>query len=131
MTPRRKFLWIAVWLLAVLLFWGLFPKRDGKWGGAPQDSSQAQGPAFSPDPDAEKTLRWGRDPFVMAEPAVISGTNRLTGIIFDENRVDQSYAIIDQQLVKAGDNINGARVVQINRNSVIIEINGEQEELLL
>ncbi|MBI1976402.1 MAG: hypothetical protein HYS56_02720 [Candidatus Omnitrophica bacterium] len=131
MTPRRKFLWTAIWFLAVLLFWGLFPKREGKWGGAPQNPPQSQSLASSPSPDAEKALRWGRDPFVMAEPAVISGTNRLTGIIFDENRVDQSYAIIDQQLVKAGDNINGARVVQINRDSVIIEINGEQEELLL
>lgn len=119
-----------IWLAAGLLFWGLYPRSHEKWRGASQTPPQAQD-LVSSGAGIEKTLQWGRDPFVLSEPAVVSGTNRLTGIIFDEIRLDQSYAIIDQQLVKAGDSVNGARVVQINKNSVIVEINGEQEELFL
>ena len=45
----------------------------------------------------------------------------LSGIFFDET---QPYALINNQIVKRGDTIDGAKVVQILSNEVVLEFEG-------
>ncbi|MEP0827289.1 MAG: hypothetical protein HRF51_02105 [bacterium] len=80
-----------------------------------------------------RDLEWGRDPFRRnAPPAVVSENNApgwtLNGILYDET--DPS-AIIDGKLVKVGAEINGARVLNIRKKAVTLDINGSSVELTL
>ncbi len=83
-----------------------------------------------------------RDPFVQVSVPVVetqttsSGKKpgiALTGIIWDE---DDPIAIITDSrnkshIVRTGDELNGARIIAIHTRSIIIEVNGKQQELVL
>lgn len=80
-----------------------------------------------------RVLEWGRDPFRKnVSPAVTSESLTpgwiLNGILYDET--DPS-AIIDGKLVKVGADINGARVINIQKKVVTLNINGSLVELTL
>ncbi len=138
MTQNRKVAWIAVWGIAFLLclitvFFPAKKRETAKTASeAPVQDSGLENTAVSVKKH-EKTplLEWRRDPFVLEERILPSGGNRLTGIIFDENQQEQSCAIIDEQLVKVGDQINGSKVLKIHKDSVDIENDGRKEELFL
>lgn len=63
-------------------------------------------------------FEWGRDPFTMgATPVELSGELILSGIIWD---VQKPYCIINEKVVKAGDEISGYKVVDIEKDSVSV-----------
>jgi hypothetical protein len=53
---------------------------------------------------------------------------RLEGIIWDE---DSPIAIINGKVVGVTDEINGAKIIQIKQNEVVLEVNGEKMPLKL
>ena len=138
MTRTRKIAWGVMWG-AALLFCLSIALFSEKQGSTARVTTVVSGQDLKPESAADlveenagtAALEWGRDPFVLEERALSSGENRLTGIVFDENQQEQSYAIIDGQLVKAGDEINGWKVLKIGKNSVDIENDGRKEELFL
>lgn len=83
-----------------------------------------------------------RDPFVQVSvPVVATQTTSpgkkpgitLTGIIWDD---DDPIAIVadsrsDSHIVRTGDELDGARITRIQIRSIIIEMNGKQQELVL
>jgi hypothetical protein len=70
---------------------------------------------------------WGRDPFTMGPRAVeLSGDLVLSGIIWDAKK---PYCIINERVVKVGDEISGYKVVDIKKDSVSVRA-GEQVKVL-
>jgi hypothetical protein len=65
-----------------------------------------------------QTPRWGRDPF--AQPTneeAMSGTLSLTTILYNP---ESAVAVINGQVVRAGDDVDGRRVVSIGPDHVIV-----------
>lgn len=63
--------------------------------------------------------RWGRDPFALpSKDVVITGVLNLTAILY---RPDSALAIVNGQVVRSGDEIDGHRVVSIGRDHVIVQ----------
>lgn len=52
---------------------------------------------------------------------------RLEGIVFDPG--EESYAILDGQLVREGEEVGGVRVLEIGPDSVTVLSDGEPQEL--
>ena len=70
---------------------------------------------------------WGRDPFTMGTSAVeLSGGLVLSGIIWDAKK---PYCIINDKVVKTGDEISGYKVVEIRKDSVSVRA-GDQIKVL-
>ncbi|MFQ5452561.1 MAG: hypothetical protein ACE5D6_00030 [Candidatus Zixiibacteriota bacterium] len=75
--------------------------------------------------------KWGRDPFRNKKPKkrVIKKTRtksiswKLSGILFNS---DSPIAIINNKPVKIGDKIGNAKVITIDKKSVILEHNGNK-----
>jgi len=80
----------------------------------------------------EGQRKWGRDPFFLEslkEGVKVSFPLRVTGIIFDKDRSEATYAIINDVVVRVGDEIAGAEVIDIQSNSVTLRW-GEKESVL-
>ena len=76
-------------------------------------------------------MKWGRDPFLLdASNVKEQGMEELSlnGIVSDK---DNSYAIINNEVVKPGDTVNGMTVIEISEKSVILEQNGQKHTLEL
>ncbi|MBI5166123.1 MAG: hypothetical protein HY998_00090 [candidate division NC10 bacterium] len=80
---------------------------------------------------------WGRDPFsieggrlkaVKGEPGKAPLNLKLTGIVWDQGK---THAVINDYVVKVGDEIGGARVVAIQKDSVLLIKDGVQHTLRL
>ena len=72
---------------------------------------------------------WGRDPFVITQaPVSHSSVLALGGIVYDEK---DSYALINNQLLHIGDEVNGNRVVDIQQDRVILNDGNKDIELKL
>jgi len=73
---------------------------------------------------------WGRDPFAiggsLAEPS--GGQLSLSGIIWDAKR---PYCIIDNKVVKVGDEISDCKVITINKDTVSVRVGDEIKILKL
>lgn len=89
--------------------------------------------AAVPRPEAPRQRKtssfsdWGRDPFTMGTSAVeLSGDLVLSGIIWDAKK---PYCIINERVVKAGDEISGYKVVDIKKDSVSVRA-GDQIKVL-
>jgi hypothetical protein len=82
-----------------------------------------------------RAMEWGPDPFyrsgpqaVSSAPAAMPSQWNLDGILFDPL---SPAAIINNQIVRAGEIIDGAQIKKINRNSVILDNNGNVVSLNL
>lgn len=80
-----------------------------------------------------RALRWGIDPFRVSglqletrPQAAELSKFRLTGILWSENR---SAAIINDQIVHQGDSLNGCTILEIGKESVSIQCEGQMAEL--
>jgi len=75
---------------------------------------------------------WDQDPFYpdvpFSSPRGSLGSFTLNGIVWDKNA---PYAIINSEVVKTGDNLNGVKIIEITENTVILEQNGERQSLEL
>ena len=76
--------------------------------------------------------RWGRDPFSLGASNVQRQGNMediaLNGIMADK---ESPYAIINNDVVKLGDKVNGMIVIEINEKNVVLENNGQKHILEL
>ncbi len=81
---------------------------------------------------AEKRQGWGRDPFTfgMSVEGVESryGDLHLNGIVWD---AEVPYAVINNEVVKAGDMLGQIKVIEISKDEVILEEDGERFRLKL
>ncbi len=83
------------------------------------------------DIEEESKLEWGRDPFRYQRKTKTASTNikpenklwKLSGIIHNNL---SPVAIINKKTVEIGDNIDGAKVLQIEKKVVIIDYNGSK-----
>jgi hypothetical protein len=63
--------------------------------------------------------RWGRDPFALPlKEEAMAGILNLTAIFY---RSDSALAIVNRQVVRSGDDIDGRRVISIGRDYMIIQ----------
>ena len=79
---------------------------------------------------------WGQDPFTgksIRGDFGKSSSFQLTGIIYNRNRPRESYAIIDNLVIKAGDVVGGSdmRVLEIGENEVILTDGSKRLKLTL
>jgi len=77
-------------------------------------------------------VEWGRDPFLLSASNVkpdggMEGLD-LNGIMSDKAN---PYAIINNDVVKLGDKVNGMVVIEINEKNVVLEQNGQKHTLEL
>jgi hypothetical protein len=104
----------------------LKPVSDVKPHSAPIIAKMAATAAGSWD-----DVTWGRDPFLLDESNVkeqgMEGLS-LNGIVSDK---DNPYAIINNEVIKPGDKVNGMTVIEINEKSVILEQNSQKHTLEL
>lgn len=130
---RQKIIY-GIFIMAVL--WGVH-NFAGKDDEAPQ---QMPGPGESTELiktkprakpiDIEKysSLAWGKDPFcrgkkgaIDTEPVRSESRWILSGILYNENNPS---AVINKKIVRNGDSINGATVLEIDKNIVKLEKDG-------
>ena len=74
---------------------------------------------------------WGRDPFLLDSTNAGEqgmGGLILNGIVSDK---DTPYAIINNDIVKLGDKVNGMAVIEINEKNVVLDENGQRHTLEL
>ena len=62
-------------------------------------------------------------------PASTSSDSHLEGIVYDED--DNSLAIIDGEIVTVGDVVGGMRILEIQKDGVIIQKDGQLREIKL
>lgn len=75
-----------------------------------------------------KVMGWGRDPFIFGETRTAEGGLVLNGIAWDETNPS---AIINNTVVRIGDGVGGNRVVDIQKNRVILSKDVNTYELNL
>ncbi|MCX5715694.1 MAG: hypothetical protein NTV07_02310 [Candidatus Omnitrophica bacterium] len=77
-----------------------------------------------------KAAAWGRDPFSFGKSTYASAENGmvLNGIVWDENAPS---AIINDNIVKVGEEVDGKKVAEIKKDKVILTKDGAVYELNL
>lgn len=121
---------VAVIVVFFALLFGTFLRSKGKQKDlAVKISARSAGsPAVKKTqaPSAPKKSsfqNWGRDPFsVGSAPILVSGDLSLSGIIWDAKK---PLCLIDGKVVKVGDEISGAKVLEIAKDSVTIKVGDE------
>ena len=87
--------------------------------------------ASSLELEASGSESWGRDPFLLDTPNVkeqVLGDMTLNGIVADKQ---SPYAIINNDIVKLGDKVNGMTVIEINEKNVVLDEKGQRHTLEL
>lgn len=80
---------------------------------------------------AQKELQWGRDPFALPGQGVTIQTGGqfvLSAVVWDENR---PLAVVDGEVVKIGQQINGYTVSKINKENVVLTKDGKEQTVHL
>ncbi|UCG62050.1 MAG: hypothetical protein JSV52_01795 [Candidatus Zixiibacteriota bacterium] len=142
-STRKK---IIFGILIVAIIWGYnnlksTPKNPAAKSGATPTVDTGtpvqEAPAVPTAPklvNIEQKARepWGKDPFRVQHSARYSQRTpekpkwQLSGILYNSQA---PVAIINNKPVKAGDTINSARVLRIDRKSVMLEYNGSKMTL--
>ncbi|MBN2226593.1 MAG: hypothetical protein JW763_04450 [candidate division Zixibacteria bacterium] len=140
MNPKTRQISIGIVFVAALIY-GIseFTATDSKTAKPVESQPQAASTIMHPQTAEKNTidlgkyeqLPWGRDPFYLAQgeqpttPASSPNSTSwtLNGILF--NALAPS-AVINKRVVRTGDQINGARVVKIDKRQVTLEKDGEQ-----
>ena len=108
----------------------------------PTESTPAsETPSAAPETlPAKEILTWKRDPFLLGigkEGELPTLQLKVSGIIYDETRPEATYAIINEEVVRIGDNLHGIKVIDIQpdyvrlkkfNQEVILYLYQEQEE---
>jgi len=137
---RKKFVY-ALFGLSVIFGLYYFTSRDN--GGQNSDqpdpaipsSARVAGAALQMiNLEQYAALRWGRDPFQGRKPdnpeeePAERPSWTLNGILYSDT---SPAAVINHVIVSTGDKINGAEVVAIYRDRVILDWNGQSQTLQL
>lgn len=76
---------------------------------------------------APADMQWGRDPFSLTpDKQTETGTFQLSAVIWDETN---PIAIINNEVVGIGQEIDGCQVIKINKDNVILK-KGEEERVV-
>jgi len=96
----------------------------------PQEKGEASAPVTLESKSSSSTAHelWGRDPFVRKLAPAQSEKESLEGIIWDE---ETPMAMINDSVVKVGDNVNGNTVIEIKQDCVILNDGRKNFELKL
>lgn len=87
----------------------------------------ANKPAGTPVPGKSSFPSWGRDPFAIGSvPVQATGDLSLSGIFWDAKK---PVCLIDGKMLKAGDEISGAKVIEINKDTVLLKVGDELRTL--
>ena len=81
-----------------------------------------------------KALSWGRDPFILTlgqGEALPTLQLKVSGIIYDPDHPETTYAIINDQVVRIGDDINGIKVIDIQSDAVRLKKFNQEFSLYL
>ena len=140
-TKNRQKIIYVLFVLAVI--WGVYnitgdskkPASNTPRPVARANAVVSSTPAKNIDIQKYESLDWGRDPFYRGSQQeyrpVTTKTRpawRLGGILFNKNNPS---AIINKKIVRGGDMINGARVVQIDKETVTLDKEGLQFTLAI
>jgi len=126
---------IGIVILVILFFANIVkPKKAGhgpNMAQVPPPASSIISPVTSAREHAS-TASWDKDPFYPESSSTSSGTGIsgviLNGIVWDTKN---SYAIINNEIVKLGDKVNEMTVVEINEKNVVLDENGQKHTLEL
>ncbi|PIW68467.1 MAG: hypothetical protein COW10_02425 [Candidatus Omnitrophica bacterium CG12_big_fil_rev_8_21_14_0_65_42_8] len=97
----------------------------------PYPTSEAGFEVMNNERRAASDENWGRDPFLLDTSNVkeqVLGDMTLNGIVADR---ESPYAIINNDVVKLGDKVNGMTIIEINENNVVLDENGQRHTLEL
>ena len=84
---------------------------------------------FAKMPERSSYSAWVRDPFTVDKKIDTSSSDiQLKGIMFDPS---DCYALINDQVAHIGDVVQGARIINITKDTVILNDGGEDFELKL
>ena len=140
---RKKLIYATLPLALIWAAFNMSGKKDASTSPEPlatttPDTATSVARAVHPVKDLEyhKDVPWGRDPFGTsttsppAAPSRPSGAEKLAwvlaGIVFSNQ---QPMALINSHMVKVGDRISGATVVEITKDSVTLEDQGRRIKL--
>jgi len=126
---------IGIVILVILFLANIVkPKKAGHEPAivqVPPSLSSLIPPVTSADEHASMAS-WDKDPFYPEAPFINSGSGIagviLNGIVWDAKN---SYAIINNDIVKLGDKVNEMTVVEINEKNVVLDENGQRHTLEL
>lgn len=130
---KKKIIILAVLISVSVIVWlrGL----RGRPAAAGRSDTVINGSALSPEHSRIGRRRrtdykaWGRNPFVISSAPVSGFTGlQLGGIVYD---VKDSYALINDEIVHTGDEINGNKVIKIEQNKVILNDGAKDIELIM
>lgn len=138
---RKKLVFLLCGILGVLLLLLLFkailrPRKEQTLTKKPSASTTSKETKSTP-PSLEKIRvgrlksaypLWGRNPFIPGSLIESSDQLILRGIIWDEAG---AFAIINDKIVRKGDEIEGRRVMEIKKDRVIINDGQSNFELKL
>ena len=110
---------------AVFLFAAMMKPKQAKKAPAlpPAAATAVKGPSETQEPGKSSFPSWGRDPFAVGSvPVQATGDLSLSGIFWDAKK---PVCLIDGKMLKAGDEISGAKVLEINKDTVLLKVGDE------
>lgn len=121
---------VVILIFAVMVLTAIFKSHRKKVAAPAKTAAQEEVAQKTEAPKQRKMSSfkdWGRDPFTMGTSAVeLSGDLVLSGIIWDAKK---PYCIINEKVVKVGDEISGYKIVEIKKDSVSVRA-GDQIKVL-
>jgi hypothetical protein len=101
-------------------------KKAAPAAAAAVPAAESRPPAVS-GPGKSSFPSWGRDPFAVGSvPVQATGELSLSGIIWDAKK---PVCLIDGKMLKVGDEISGAKVIEINNDTVLLKVGDELRTL--
>lgn len=76
---------------------------------------------------------WGRDPFILDTSNINIKEQSVDDLVLNGivSGKENPYAIINNDVVKLGDKVDGMAVIEINENNVVLDENGQRHTLEL
>lgn len=138
MSRKKLGIFLTLGLLGILfLSWVFktpFQSRKGQTSTRMTFTTPIQGRQIVSPSDKREAGRlkssyssWGRSPFVPGEQRENFGL-RLKGIVWDK---ENSFAIINEEIVRKGDKIEGKEVIEVERDKIIMNDGQSNFELKL
>ena len=127
---RKKVVYVLFALAVIYGFYNLkdeFSKKSAELAPVSQEQITPQVvilPAKTINIEQYSKLSWGRDPFYRAKGSGPVSSNDeqtewiLNGILYDKKT---STAVINKKIVRVGDKINGAKVINITKTKVVLK----------
>lgn len=132
-TKDKKKIILGILAVVAIFVWALGLKAPRRTRIRTEMGGEAMAPV-SLEIHKKQKLRtayktWGRNPFVVTRGLVSGVTGlQLGGIIYDAK---ECYALINDRIVRVGDEVNGNKVIEIKQDRVILNDGSKDFELRL